>query len=395
MIIKTLKGGNMLNQKNINTLVVASSSLIRTLIKQILRKSGLKEYLFSSKGSDALKLIYNHEKTIDFIIIDWDTPIINGIELLKILKADPEKFTIPFLILSTENSLQQSIYAMEEGADYYASIPFTEKKLTIYIEGVIYNKINKNQLFINKITREKLLQNYDKAISLGSVFENNNNDPKLSFLLGECLYEKQKYDYAEILVKKSLENNVNSKALDLLGQIYAKKGDHKKSIDYFTEAKKVNPINIERSVNLANSFFLQGLKKRGIRVIDSLCESNKLSYLDIIKISELYIKHGFIDEVKPYLDPIVPIKETAYVFYAYTVKLVQRGEMEKGIKLLVKYIKTLPSEHLFLFHMGVLFLKNGNTNQAKLLFKEVLKLKPDYAPAKRCLDGCNTKKMHN
>lgn len=261
----------MVNHNNIDadldlvTLIVAPHSIIRVLLKQILKNNGLKKYIFSTNGPHALRVIYELEQEIDFIIADWDIPIINGIELLKTMKADPEKFLIPFLMLSTEGSVRQTIYAMEEGADYYSPIPFTENNISQYIQSVIYEKENPNpsQQVVNKINQEKLLRNYDAAISLGSDLVKKNNDPKLSLLLGECLYEKQNYDNAEKYIKRSLEHNVNSKGLDLLGHIYAKRGKHKKSVDYFSQAKKANPINIERSINLAQSFFTQGLIQKG------------------------------------------------------------------------------------------------------------------------------------
>lgn len=374
------------SEHDLVTLVGAPHSIVRVLLKQILKNNGFKRNIFSTNGPQALRLIYELDHDIDFIIMDWDVPLINGIELLKIIKADPEKFMIPFLMLSTEGSVKQNIYALEEGADYYSKIPFTENNLTKYIQNVIASKDNPdiNQQIIDKINHEKLLQNYDAAISLGSDLIKKYNDPKLSLLLGECLYEKQNYDNAERLIKQSLENCTNSKGLDLLGRIHAKKANYKKSTEYFSQAKKANPINIDRSINLAQSFFLQDMIPKGKKIINSLCSSN-LSYYDMIKIAELYLKNGFIADVSVFLDVLDPIKETAYVFYAYTVKLSQIGEHKKCLQCLTKYIKLLPDEYLFLFHIGIIFLKKGKNKQARTFFERVLTLNSGYAPAKRCL----------
>ena len=78
-------------------LIADDSASMRKLLETILTSEGHKT-LIAEDGRAALKLAFDNE--IDVIIADHEMPNLTGTELFKILNTDPEKRSIPRILIS-------------------------------------------------------------------------------------------------------------------------------------------------------------------------------------------------------------------------------------------------------------------------------------------------------
>lgn len=378
---------NHIEHLNTYFLIISYHSIIKSSIKQILKNNGLRNYLFARNGHEALRMIQSHENKIEFIISDWDMPIINGIELLKKVKNDPELFMLPFMLLSKCWSVElRQIYAIEEDADIFMTIPFKEKEVINNISNCLNNfqHLTDERKTLKKMVHNKLNNNYMDVLNLGVQLSKGGMSAKASILTGESLYHLEKYDQAKQVLKKTLSKEKNSKAYDLLGKIYSKQGDCKKSLKNFKMAQKHNPLNISRSINLIREYLLQGKIRRALELVSHILKS-KPTYLDLIEIANLYLGTGYLDEAYKILKVLDPIDDTARVFYICCVKLWQQGARKKALNLLKRCINVLPQNHLFLYYLGTIFLKKGEFQPASKYIRKVLDINPNYEPAKRSM----------
>ena len=60
------------------------------------------------------------------VLADWNMPEINGLELLKRLRQDPELSSLVVVMVTTETELDQMAAALEAGANEYVMKPFTK-----------------------------------------------------------------------------------------------------------------------------------------------------------------------------------------------------------------------------------------------------------------------------
>lgn len=65
----------------------------------------------------------------DFILLDINMPKKNGLEVLAILKKDPNLKNIPTAILTTSSSYNDRMAAKQHYADYYFTKPLEEENL--------------------------------------------------------------------------------------------------------------------------------------------------------------------------------------------------------------------------------------------------------------------------
>ena len=65
----------------------------------------------------------------DAILIDWDMPRMNGLELLKIIRGDPEFNSVKTMMVTAQSSMDRLTEALTIGADDYLMKPLDAEML--------------------------------------------------------------------------------------------------------------------------------------------------------------------------------------------------------------------------------------------------------------------------
>src|SRR3974390_1620696 len=78
--------------QQLQVLVVDDSPFMRAIVRSLLSNIGVKSVIESSDGIAALAKI--REETPDVVILDWEMPLLNGPEFMRIVRA-PGVFPTP------------------------------------------------------------------------------------------------------------------------------------------------------------------------------------------------------------------------------------------------------------------------------------------------------------
>lgn len=87
------------------------------------------ECLEAWNGAQALQLLRKAKQLPDFIFIDINMPLMNGLDCLEKLKEDEQLKHIPVIIYTTSKYQENSDYTRELGASYFITKPIDLKKL--------------------------------------------------------------------------------------------------------------------------------------------------------------------------------------------------------------------------------------------------------------------------
>ncbi len=104
-------------------LVVDDSSAMRAVLAMTLRRRGF-EVLQARDGSEALTVL-RASGPVQLILIDWNMPGMNGLELLRCIRQQPQHAPTHILMVTTETGMGQMSEALSAGADEYIMKPFT------------------------------------------------------------------------------------------------------------------------------------------------------------------------------------------------------------------------------------------------------------------------------
>lgn len=119
----------------IKVLVVDDDIINLKLLKSMLMKlPNVSEVLEAKNGEDALKLLKSRED-INLVLLDIIMPIMNGIEMLKIVRADETLSNIPVIVLTTDETKKSE--ALECGANDFIMKPVREKNVSEKIARLI------------------------------------------------------------------------------------------------------------------------------------------------------------------------------------------------------------------------------------------------------------------
>jgi len=105
-------------------LVVDDFSTMRRIVRGLLKEMGMNHADEAEDGAIALHMLKNNK--YDFVVSDINMPNMNGFDLLKAIKADPDLKSLPVLMVTAEARKEDIVLAVQSGASGYIVKPFTK-----------------------------------------------------------------------------------------------------------------------------------------------------------------------------------------------------------------------------------------------------------------------------
>jgi len=121
--------------QNIKVLAVDDDMINLKLLNSMLKKVGnVSEVVEASNGSDAIGILKSRDD-IDIILLDIIMPVMNGIEMLKVVRADDNLKQLPIIVLTTDETKKGE--ALEFGANGFLMKPIRAEELKTKINTVL------------------------------------------------------------------------------------------------------------------------------------------------------------------------------------------------------------------------------------------------------------------
>lgn len=114
-------------------LLVDDSKTARNLLARIFKELGNWEILEAENGQVALDKLASID-SMDLACIDWNMPVMNGLEFLKIAKKLPGFTQTWMMMVTTETEMDNISQAMVSGANEYVMKPFTKEIILAKLE---------------------------------------------------------------------------------------------------------------------------------------------------------------------------------------------------------------------------------------------------------------------
>lgn len=128
--------------KNTKILVVDDFSTMRRIIKSLLQGLGFTNIHEANDGLTALPKIRSEQ--FDLVLTDWNMPGMDGLEMVKAIRADQDPLVanVPILMVTAETKREQIVAAAQAGINGYVVKPFTAVALSSKLE-LIDSRIKK------------------------------------------------------------------------------------------------------------------------------------------------------------------------------------------------------------------------------------------------------------
>ena len=121
-------------------LIVDDFSTMRRIVRNLLKELGYSNVDEAEDGAMGLAKLRGGQ--FDFVISDWNMPVMDGLTMLQNIRADPAMQHLPVLMVTAEAKKENIIAAAQAGANGYVVKPFTAATLDEKLQK-IFDKLNK------------------------------------------------------------------------------------------------------------------------------------------------------------------------------------------------------------------------------------------------------------
>ncbi len=112
-------------------------------------KEGLEEEGFAvdvaTSGREALEMAMTNLNEYDIILLDWMMPGVNGIDICRSIRK--ENKIIPIIFLTAKDTVDDTVFGLEAGANDYLKKPFAFEELLARIRVLLRNKTGDQNIF--------------------------------------------------------------------------------------------------------------------------------------------------------------------------------------------------------------------------------------------------------
>ncbi|MEM7558936.1 MAG: response regulator [Planctomycetota bacterium] len=108
-----------------HALIIDDSRAMRQIICKIMSSLGF-ETLQAGDGKEGLEVLEANKETIEVVLVDWNMPVMNGIEFIEAVRGMPEHEELRMMMVTTETEPARMAKALMAGVDEFAMKPFTK-----------------------------------------------------------------------------------------------------------------------------------------------------------------------------------------------------------------------------------------------------------------------------
>ena len=324
----------MIDTEKMAILIVDDIKSMRSIIKKTLRHLNIgREIYFAENGKEGLKVL--KEKRVDLAIVDWKMPVMNGAQMLEVIRGDQHLRDMPVLMITAESERDVVYEVAEIEVDAYLLKPLTpamlEEKIRLVVQKT--NQPDDATLYVRKARIFDESGKVDLAIECQSkAVELKPNASRLKRNLG-ILYGRKGMatEMERCFLEAAASNLQDAVTRHLLGRLYWQKKDWSRAIRYECEV-----------LGLTNRY-----NDHAIKVGKQLLSLNQ-NRLAVTLLSKLIGK----------LDKHLPVKEDILEL------CMEKGEMVFAKALLKQLLADFPSHHTLLFKAGQVHEHLGDDDKA-------------------------------
>jgi tetratricopeptide (TPR) repeat protein len=337
-------------------------------------------------GQEAWEVL--QERTFDLVVCDINMPRMNGLELLRHLRATPRYHTTPFLMISGEVSEDFVAASAESEVDGYLLKPFKIDSLEGRLRSIIMHRYrpSRGEILFRKANDLLLKGACREALTvLAKLTEPPfRQQAKVLNLMGECHLSLGSEEDAAACFTKALEINPQYlKAYQNLAALRESQGDLASARGYLEEARKLSPLNPERLLALGQLCLKDGAPEEARQFLEEAWRFGQ--YVPPARRSEMaetFLAAG-LNQVAEELfrQAIDDSPGDAHLYNRLGVALRRQQKHQQALEYYQQALQLDPRNEKVHFNLGVLYFDLGDRDKALKAFKTALQIRPKFAEA--------------
>lgn len=261
----------MINIKNMTIAIVDDAENMCKMIRGMLKILEIGDtFYYGTNGKQALDIVREH--VVDLLIMDWNMPVMDGLEALSQIREDDNLRDLPVMMVTGEANREMVAEAAESDINAYILKPLNVQSLGDKIHAVVDKINNPPPMFVHLKAARALKEADDSEGAMNELINAMKSDQTSSKPLREIgilYFERGDLSSAEeFLLKASKMNPYDVFAFNCLGELYLKRNDIDRAVQCFEQAMEVSPRNITRGINFGKALVKKRVFEKAAKVFD-------------------------------------------------------------------------------------------------------------------------------
>jgi len=125
--------------RKVSFLVAEDNEFARGIVREVLKALGATRIHYAGDGREALQTC--HDFNIDIALVDWEMPVLNGLDFLKMIRtssSSPDPY-LPIIMMTAHGEYNYVLRARDAGVTEYLIKPYSAKQILSRLRAVIEN----------------------------------------------------------------------------------------------------------------------------------------------------------------------------------------------------------------------------------------------------------------
>ncbi|MEW5772449.1 MAG: response regulator [Thermodesulfobacteriota bacterium] len=127
--------------RNMRILIVDDNQAMRRMLSDILRAVGFKNFQYAEDGRLGLAKLASDKEDYGLVLLDWDMPVMNGLQMLEAMRANPRFAEVPVIMVTAEAFGEKVLQAVQTGVTDYVVKPYTPATIYKKIGSIFGEKL--------------------------------------------------------------------------------------------------------------------------------------------------------------------------------------------------------------------------------------------------------------
>lgn len=331
----------MENPLETTILLVESDAKLRRSEAALLSEMGYKEILQAGNGTEAWSVIKNSD--VGFIVCAWELREMNGLVLLKVVRADIAHSMIPFLLVVEEVTKAQVVEAGQAGVTDIILRPFTK------------------ELFLKKVNQTISIEEDPQTVEANRLYDN-----------GLELMKQGDYEEALKSFKRILNVYETAEVYYNMGYIKTAQGRYEEAIVAFRRATQINNAFAQAFQKMGEAYSKIGHSKEAQKCYEQA--------------AEIFMDKNMDDNAEAvYMQALKVNPGTINVYNSLGILYRRQGKLGESIKMYRKALKVSPFDENIHYNLARVYMADKKLDNAAETLRAAINLNPDFKEAENLL----------
>jgi CheY-like chemotaxis protein len=375
----------MIDIENMTILVVDDMKSMRLTIRKMLRNLSIGKTLrFAENGKEGLSILSN--TPCDLAIIDWNMPVMNGTQMMSMIRKDKDLRDIPVIMVTAENERDIVSEVAESEIDGYLLKPLTLETLDTKIKAVVESVNHPDEATTCMLNARECeeAEDYDGAIEqVRLALIHKPSASRILRKLGLIHFKIGKSGIGEKCLQKAMSvNPQDTITRDVLARFYLKKKEYEKAARIYLEIMSLSTRYFNTAMVLGEKLMVNGYKSLGIELFEKVMarSGKKLSFQEAI--IDICLNNGEYDYPKKILDLAIRDNPSNYdLVHRAGLVFYDTGDFDQALKYF-RMVDSHKASHVEAkLHIAKIYHMNKRMLKADDYLNQILRIDPQNEEA--------------